>query len=58
MFGNLPGVFVGGGVPPFGYRVENRKLLVDQAAAAHVRWIFARFLEIGSATGPLGLPST
>jgi DNA invertase Pin-like site-specific DNA recombinase len=39
-----------GGVPPFGYRVENRKLLVDQAAAAHVRWIFARFLEIGSCT--------
>ena len=39
-----------GGVPPFGYRVENRKLLVDETAAAHVRWIFARFLEIGSCT--------
>ncbi len=39
-----------GGVPPFGYRVENRKLLVDEEAAAHVRWIFARFLEIGSGT--------
>lgn len=39
-----------GGVPPFGYRVENRKLLVDEAAAAHVRWIFARFIEIGSCT--------
>ncbi len=37
-----------GGVPPFGYRVENRKLLVDEEAAAHVRWIFARFIEIGS----------
>ena len=39
-----------GGVPPFGYRVENRKLLVDETAAAHVRWIFARFIEIGSCT--------
>ncbi len=38
-----------GGVPPYGYRVENRKLLADEEAAAHVRWIFARFLEIGSA---------
>ena len=36
-----------GGVPPFGYRVENRKLVVDDESAAHVRWIFARFLEIG-----------
>lgn len=39
-----------GGVPPFGYRIENRKLLVDEEAAATVRWIFARFLEIGSCT--------
>jgi hypothetical protein len=39
-----------GGVPPYGYRVENRKLLVDELAAAHVRWIFARFIEIGSCT--------
>ena len=39
-----------GGVPPYGYRVENRKLLVDEESAGHVRWIFARFLEIGSAT--------
>jgi site-specific DNA recombinase len=39
-----------GGVPPYGYRVENRKLLIDQDAAEHVRWIFARFLEIGSCT--------
>lgn len=37
-------------VPPFGYRVDNRKLLVDEKAAEHVRWIFARFLEIGSCT--------
>ena len=39
-----------GGVPPFGYAVENRKLVVDEESAAHVRWIFARFLEIGSGT--------
>jgi site-specific DNA recombinase len=39
-----------GGVPPYGYRVENRKLLVDDESAAHVRWIFDRFLEIGSCT--------
>ncbi|MCQ0972228.1 recombinase family protein [Paracoccus sp. TK19116] len=39
-----------GGVPPYGYRVENRKLVVDEETAAHVRWIFGRFLEIGSCT--------
>jgi DNA invertase Pin-like site-specific DNA recombinase len=39
-----------GGVPPYGYRVENRKLVVDEERADHVRWIFARFLEIGSGT--------
>ena len=39
-----------GGHPPFGYRVENRKLLVDEESAAHVRWIFARFVEVGSCT--------
>ena len=39
-----------GGVPPYGYRVENRKLVVDEERAAHVRWIFAQFIEIGSAT--------
>ncbi|MCV2874612.1 recombinase family protein [Defluviimonas sp. WL0050] len=39
-----------GGVPPYGYRVESRKLVVDETEAAHVHWVFARFLEIGSAT--------
>ena len=39
-----------GGVPPYGYRVENRKLLVDDETASHVRWIFSRFIEIGSCT--------
>ncbi|MCG6115669.1 MAG: recombinase family protein [Mesorhizobium sp.] len=39
-----------GGHPPFGYRVDNRKLVVDEEQAAHVRWVFARFVEIGSGT--------
>ena len=39
-----------GGVPPYGYRVENRKLVVDEEHAEYVRWIFDRFLEIGSCT--------
>jgi len=39
-----------GGVPPYGYCVENRKLVIDEERAAHVRWIFACFIEIGSAT--------
>lgn len=39
-----------GGVPPYGYRVESRKLIIDEGATAHVRWIFDRFLEIGSCT--------
>jgi len=39
-----------GGVPPYGYGALNRKLVVDEESAEHVRWIFARFLEIGSCT--------
>lgn len=39
-----------GGVPPYGYRVENRKLIIDEEKAEHIRWIFARFVDIGSAT--------
>ena len=39
-----------GGNPPYGYRVENRKLVVDDGRAEDVRWIFARFLKIGSGT--------
>lgn len=39
-----------GGVPPLGYRVENRKLVLDEEAAAHVRWVFDRFFEVGSGT--------
>ncbi|NJO54663.1 MAG: recombinase family protein [Bacteroidales bacterium] len=39
-----------GGFVPLGYRVENRKLVIDKAEAATVRMIFERFLKIGSAT--------
>ena len=37
-----------GGTVPFGYRVENRKLVIDEPAAAEVRRLFARYLELGS----------
>jgi DNA invertase Pin-like site-specific DNA recombinase len=43
------GMWMGGPVP-LGYRVENRKLLVDEAGAAKVRRVFEGFAEIGSAT--------
>ena len=39
-----------GGFVPLGYRVENRKLVIDETEAATVRMIFARFVTIGSAT--------
>ena len=39
-----------GGNVPFGYRVENRKLLIHEEEAATVRMIFERFLNVGSAT--------
>ena len=41
------GIWVGG-VVPLGYRVENRKLLVDEAEAPVVRLIFERYLVLGS----------
>jgi len=39
-----------GGFVPLGYRVENRKLLIEESEAATVRMIFERFVGIGSAT--------
>ena len=39
-----------GGVPPLGYEVKDRKLIIKEADAANIRWIFARFIEIGSGT--------
>ena len=43
------GMWMGGPVP-LGYRVENRKLLIDETAAAAVRRVFEGFAETGSAT--------
>src|ERR1700757_939705 len=37
-----------GGVPPLGYRVEDRKLLVIGSEAEIVRFIFRRYAELGS----------
>ena len=39
-----------GGFVPLGYRVENRKLLIEETESATVRMIFERFVAIGSAT--------
>ena len=37
-----------GGTIPFGYRTDNKKLIIDKAEAATVRYIFKRYLELGS----------
>lgn len=39
-----------GGIPPLGYDVVERKLVVNDAEADLVRLIFRRFLDLGSAT--------
>jgi site-specific DNA recombinase len=39
-----------GGPIPIGYRVENRKLMVEEAGAAVVLRVFEMFAELGSAT--------
>jgi site-specific DNA recombinase len=41
------GIWVGG-IIPFGYRLENRKLLIDEGEAKIVRLIFQRYLALGS----------
>jgi len=41
------GIFIGGPVP-IGYRVHERKLLIDEQEAATVRHIFIRYVELGS----------
>jgi len=43
------GMWMGGNVP-LGYRLENRKLLIEEGEAATVRMIFERFVSVGSAT--------
>src|SRR5437868_12372851 len=37
-----------GGVPPLGYRVEDRKLVISDSEAEIVRAIFRRYAELGS----------
>jgi DNA invertase Pin-like site-specific DNA recombinase len=39
-----------GGFVPLGYKVENRKLVIDESEAAVVRMIFELFVKMGSAT--------
>ncbi|MDB5596093.1 MAG: recombinase family protein [Hyphomicrobiales bacterium] len=41
------GIWVGG-VIPLGYRVQERKLLIDAAEAGIIRLIFERYLSVGS----------
>lgn len=41
------GMWMGGNVP-LGYEANNRKLIVNQAEAATVRFLFDRYLELGS----------
>jgi site-specific DNA recombinase len=41
------GIWMGGNVP-YGYRVENRKLMVVPAEAADIRMIFERYLALAS----------
>ncbi|MCW5581169.1 MAG: recombinase family protein [Luteimonas sp.] len=42
-----------GGVVPLGYRVEARKLVIDPDGAEVVRFIFRRFVQLGSGTAVL-----
>jgi DNA invertase Pin-like site-specific DNA recombinase len=45
----MKGIWMGGN-PPLGYDVGNRKLVVNPVEGEQVRWIFARFIEVGSGT--------
>ncbi len=37
-----------GGVPPYGYKVENKKLAIIKNEVETVKWIFQRFIEVQS----------
>jgi DNA invertase Pin-like site-specific DNA recombinase len=43
------GIWVGG-VIPLGYRLDGRKLMIDEAEAGTVRMIFERYLQLGGLT--------
>jgi site-specific DNA recombinase len=38
-----------GGLPPLGYTVRDRKLVIVEPEAETVRWIFGRYAALGSA---------
>ncbi len=44
------GYWMGGGVP-IGYRIQDKKLVIDEAEAETVRFIFRRYLELGTVDG-------
>ena len=44
------GMWMGGRVPP-GYKLANRKLLIDEESADFVRALFSRYLELRSVSG-------
>jgi len=46
------GMWMGGSVP-LGYKVQDRKLVVDESEAATVRHIFGRYAELGSGSALL-----
>jgi DNA invertase Pin-like site-specific DNA recombinase len=39
-----------GGWAPLGYRVQNRRLVIEEVEAEKVRWIFNRYVHTGSVT--------
>ena len=45
-----------GGYPPLGYDVKDRKLVVNEAEAETVRYIFRRYQELGSVQPAQGAP--
>ena len=47
------GIFMGG-CPPLGYDAKDRKLIVNESEAETVRWIFNRYVELGSVTALRG----
>ena len=40
-----------GGVPPFGYRAQDRKLIIVDSEAEIVRFIFRRYAELALSGG-------
>ena len=45
----MQGIFMGGN-PPCGYKLKDRKLVIEEERPRNVRSMFSRLLEIGSAT--------